>query len=914
MGKISLYEHNRNAYEKVKQQLAEYGKTCVIHPTGTGKSYIGFALIDNNPDKRFLWISPSKYIYRLQVENLRKQQNITFANVVFHTYNWIMDHVDMIEELKPDYIILDEFHRAGALHWSIGIKALTYYYPKAGLLGLTATNIRYLDSHRDMAKELFDNRIASEMSLPEAMAKRILPVPKYVISTYTYKEKMNYYNKRVGSTSNNKRKKECVTILEKLKHKLDNAVGLEQIFAKHIKNRKGKYIVFCAKITHMFDMMTQVPVWFEYIDRRPHIYHVYSENPKSTKDFERFMNDDTPHLKLLFVIDMLNEGIHVSGIDGVVLLRATTSPIVYKQQIGRALATGGVKTPIIFDLVNNFDSLYNISTLKEEFDSFVALQNEGTLPKDYKGRFEIVDELRDCRELFEQLHKNLNFGWDEYYNSLREYKNKHGNVKVAKRYTDSQGLYVGRWLIRQRAMYREGHLTTEQVDRLEELGISWKKVLDERFEKWFELLCKYREEYGDVYVPSEYVTPDGKALGNWCNGMRQRYRMGRMIPERIQRFEAIGFDWYPFGQYWREGYKHAKEYYEQYGNLNAAKKFICNDGYRLGYWLITQRNVRAGKTRGILNERQIGLLDELGMVWDSKKVDLFDEFLEAYKSYAEDNDGKRMPSNYVTADGYAVGQWTGRMRMLKKQGKLSKYKEKRLDEAGFDWSVALSGWERQYNRAKAYYEENGNLDITEDYIRKNGSGITEWFGTIRTEYAKEGHGTLTETQIEKLKEIGFEFRSHSEVLWQQGVEELKKYIELFGDTLVPSAYCSDNGHNLGKWINHVKKDMRNGRLKPERIEELNRLGMYWGNIETLKAEKFWDTMYEEAKAYYEKNGNLNVPHNYVTEKGNKLSQWLHQQRRIKRGSIKHSITYTDERIAMMDSIGMNWNEIYIDKK
>lgn len=74
-------------------------------------------------------------------------------------------------------------------------------------------------------------------------------------------------------------------------------------------------------------------------------------------DFYRFMQDESNHLKLLFAIDMINEGIHVKNVDGVMLLRPTISPIVYKQQIGRELATGGKKIPIIFDLVNNFESL-----------------------------------------------------------------------------------------------------------------------------------------------------------------------------------------------------------------------------------------------------------------------------------------------------------------------------------------------------------------------------------------------------------------------------------------------------------------------------------------------------------------------------------------------------------------------------
>ena len=62
---------------------------------------------------------------------------------------------------------------------------------------------------------------------------------------------------------------------------------------------------------------------------------------------------------------MLNEGVHVDDVDGVILLRPTVSPIIYLQQIGRALSAGSRKTPVIFDLVNNFDSLYCIDSLKK---------------------------------------------------------------------------------------------------------------------------------------------------------------------------------------------------------------------------------------------------------------------------------------------------------------------------------------------------------------------------------------------------------------------------------------------------------------------------------------------------------------------------------------------------------------------
>ena len=57
---IELYAHNRDAYIAAKAMLKIAGKAAIIHPTGTGKSFIGFKLCEDNPDKRVCWLSPSK--------------------------------------------------------------------------------------------------------------------------------------------------------------------------------------------------------------------------------------------------------------------------------------------------------------------------------------------------------------------------------------------------------------------------------------------------------------------------------------------------------------------------------------------------------------------------------------------------------------------------------------------------------------------------------------------------------------------------------------------------------------------------------------------------------------------------------------------------------------------------------------
>lgn len=99
----------------------------------------------------------------------------------------------------------------------------------------------------------------------------------------------------------------------------------------------------------------------------------YYNGPDNSKAFSEFKADDSAHLKLLYCIDMLNEGVHVDDIDGVILLRPTVSPIIYMQQTGRGLSAGGSGSPVIFDLVDNFESLYSIDVLRAEIDEAFSL-------------------------------------------------------------------------------------------------------------------------------------------------------------------------------------------------------------------------------------------------------------------------------------------------------------------------------------------------------------------------------------------------------------------------------------------------------------------------------------------------------------------------------------------------------------
>ena len=81
---------------------------------------------------------------------------------------------------------------------------------------------------------------------------------------------------------------------------------------------------------------------------------------------------------------MLNEGVHLEGIDGEVLFDLTKSPILYKQRIGRVLSSDKeAGEAVIIDAANNW--LLQIDTYKEIESAIQAGQKkDGNEEKDWK--------------------------------------------------------------------------------------------------------------------------------------------------------------------------------------------------------------------------------------------------------------------------------------------------------------------------------------------------------------------------------------------------------------------------------------------------------------------------------------------------------------------------------------------------
>ena len=742
--------------------MEQYGKAAIVHPTGTGKSYIAFKLIEDNPEATVLWLSPSEYIFKTQLESLKRNDpDFPLANVHFYTYAKLMcctqAQLDEIAAQKPAYIILDEFHRAGAECWGESTVALLTLCPDAKLLGLTATNVRYLDNNRDMAEELFDGRVASDMTLGEAIVRGILPTPNYVTTVYQYQKDLARYQTRVDNLRSPGIQDVNQKYLDALRRALEQADGLDRVFAHHITNKCGKYIVFCANKEHMDEMVSHVPEWFAGVNPDVVVYEAYSDDPGTDKAFADFKADESDRLKLLFCIDMLNEGVHVEGISGVILFRPTISPIIYKQQIGRALTAGDNSAPLILDVVNNFEGLCSIAGLQGEMQEAVyRLNANGEGDRIITERFEVVEQMHDCRVLFERLQASLSSSWDHYFSEASIYYAEHGNLNIPKRYTTPAGLSLGEWLTTQRRVRAgqiPGNLTEQQIARLDSIGMEWGNRNDAAWERGLEKARKFREQFGNLQVPAKYRTKNGYLLGRWINNARKCRNDGKLTEERIRQLDQLGMIWSVFDAKWEQGYALAMNYAAEHGDLNVPVNYTTEEGEKLGAWILNQRTAY---TKEMLSQDQIGRLEKIGIYWGNRNERQWNEVYGAAKRYFEANGNLDVPVAYVSPEGYALGKWVRRQQYAyrnpeKSNAILSQERIELLDAIGMQWENP-DPWQHRYELAQEYKRCHGNLDIPAKYKTADGIWLSRWVYNQKR-LLQSGSEKLSEEQKKKLKEL-----------------------------------------------------------------------------------------------------------------------------------------------------------------
>jgi superfamily II DNA or RNA helicase len=288
-----------------------------------------------------------------------------------------------------DYIIVDEFHHADAPTY----RRLIDYFEPEFLLGLTATPDR---ADNGDIYEICDYNIAYECNFRTGINNGwLVPFEYYgIYDDIDY----SFIPWRSGKYD-----------LEALENKLMIEERSAEILKKYKTYSKNKTIGFCASVKHAKYM----EIYFK--NHGIKCASILGETPKSDRVqiIKDFRNGD---LKLIFVVDIFNEGVDIPDIETVMFLRPTTSYTIFIQQLGRGLRTNEGKEKLrVLDFVGNYKGShwkplfltgnYNPKDPKQKTISAIDMN----LPQGCHANFDLklIDYLEEERGKKEPLKEKL---------------------------------------------------------------------------------------------------------------------------------------------------------------------------------------------------------------------------------------------------------------------------------------------------------------------------------------------------------------------------------------------------------------------------------------------------------------------------------------------------------------------------
>lgn len=315
----------------------------VVMATGLGKTWLAAFDIARPEFRRVLFVAHREEILHQALATFRRIRpdavlglyngtERTFdADILFASIQTLSRsrHLDRFDPRAFDYIVVDEFHHASAATYR---RLIEHFNPKF-LLGLTATPER-TDGGDLLA--LCGENLVYRCGVPRGIDLGLLSAYRY----FGLPDGVDYRN--IAWRSGRFDESE-----------LTAAVATERRAANIVDQWRDKAgtrtLAFCVSQRHA-----------EYMKRRfveagipcAAVHSGLGADPRALS-LEQLAAGT---LKVVFAVDMFNEGVDVPAIDTVMMLRPTESPVIWLQQFGRGLRKHGDKRLTVIDYIGNHRS------------------------------------------------------------------------------------------------------------------------------------------------------------------------------------------------------------------------------------------------------------------------------------------------------------------------------------------------------------------------------------------------------------------------------------------------------------------------------------------------------------------------------------------------------------------------------
>lgn len=355
---IHPYPYQKEILDRLQAEREVFNryKNLVVASTGIGKTMIAALdyrrFKDKNMRARLLFIAHRKEILEQSIQTFRevlndfnfgdlyvdgkKPSQIDYLFVSIQSFNSSKLTQNTTKDFY-DFIIVDEFHHTAAKSY----QSLLDYYEPVILLGLTATPER-MDGKSIL--EQFDDKIASELRLVEAIDRKLLsPFQYFGVSDEVDYSKLSWNGKYDTSelegiyTANTKR---ASMILNSVYQYVTDIVDV-------------KGLGFCVSVKHAQFMANY------FNDKGVPSIALTSNSEDDIRDDAKKMLVKG-EIKFIFVVDLYNEGVDIPQVNTVLFLRPTESTTVFLQQLGRGLRLyEGKECLTVLDFIGQANKNYN---------------------------------------------------------------------------------------------------------------------------------------------------------------------------------------------------------------------------------------------------------------------------------------------------------------------------------------------------------------------------------------------------------------------------------------------------------------------------------------------------------------------------------------------------------------------------
>jgi superfamily II DNA or RNA helicase len=533
----------------------------------------------------------------------------------------------------------------------------------------------------------------------------------------------------------------------------------------------------------------------------------------------------------------LTEGVDVPAVDMVAFLTPKHSRVDIVQATGRAMrkspgkTTGYVLVPLLVEQAagesiedavkrTEFDEVWAVLQAMQEQDELLADiirqmredrgRTGGFDDSRFRERIEVLSpdlSLETLSQVINTLCLNkLGVTWDERFGELLSYKGRYGHCGVAKRWPNNPQL--GQWVLAQRQRHKQGTLSKERIQLLDEIGFVWDS-LDAVWNERFTELKAFKATEGHCNVPQRWSK--NPQLGKWVRTQRGCRQEGILSEERIQRLDQIGFVWDSLDALWEQRFSELEAFKATEGHCNVPRDW--SDNPQLSTWVNNQRRYRK---QNKLTEERIQRLAQIGFTWEYLAA-LWDERFAQLQAFKIIHGHCNVP--YDWPDNPQLGIWVSEQRKNKKQGKLNEERIKCLDEVGFVWDQLVALWEQRFTELKEFNATHGHCNVPYDW--PDNPQLGTWVSEQRKHKKQR---KFSEERIHRLEELGFVWDT-LDAAWEEKFSELKVFKDIKGHCKVPKRWTENP--QLGRWVINQRSARREGKLSEERIQRLEQLGFVW---------------------------------------------------------------------------------------